>query len=162
MQYSLVMRGNPRYPERGQKVYASAQCTKTLSLNEFIDSIMQHGSSYSRGDYKAIISRVAEELAEKLRDGYRVDLEELGRFYPTLDCKGADSFEAFNPDVHIKEIRANWHPSKEFEHLRQQATFQQNINRRDEHKLLMATKRGDATVHLGNHKRQTDNPEGNG
>ena len=162
MQYSLVMRGNPRYPERGQKVYASAQCTKTLSQKEFIDSIMQHGSSYSRGDYKAIISRVCEELAEKLRDGYRVDLEELGRFYPTLDCEGADSFEAFNPDVHIKEIRANWHPSKEFEHLRQQATFQQNINRRDEHKLLMATKRGDATVHLGNHKGQTDNPEGNG
>lgn len=162
MQYSLVMRGNPRYPERGQKVYASAQSTKTLSLNEFIDSIMQHGSSYSRGDYKAIISRIAEEMAKKLRDGYRVDLGELGRFYPTLECEGADSFETFNPDVHIKEIRVNWHPSKEFEHLRQQAAFQPNINRRDEHKLLMATKRGDATVHLGNGKGQSDNTEGNG
>lgn len=94
MQYSLVMRGNPRYPEQGQKVYASAQCTKTLSLEEFIEDIVAHGSSHSRGDYKAVISRVAEELARKLREGYGVDLNELGRFYPTLDCEGADSFEA--------------------------------------------------------------------
>ena len=159
MQYSLVMRGNPRYPERGQKVYASAQCTKTLSLTEFIEGIMQHGSSHSRGDYKAIISRVAEELAERLQEGYRVDLEELGCFYPTLDCEGADSFEAFDPDVHIKEIRVNWRPGKDFKHLRQQATFQPNINRRDEHKLLMATKRGDSTVHLGNARKQTNCPE---
>lgn len=159
MKYSLVMRGNPRYPEREQKVFASAQCTKTLSQKEFIESIMQHGSSYSRSDYMAIISRVAEELAEKLKEGYRVDLNELGRFYPTLECEGADSFEAFNPDVHIKEIRVNWQPGEEFKQLRQGATFQLNMNRRVEYKLLMAKKRGESTVQLGHNKRQAEGTE---
>ncbi len=159
MKYSLVMRGNPRYPERGQKVFASAQCTKTLSQKEFIESIMQHGSSYSRSDYMAIISRVAEELTEKLKEGYRVDLNELGRFYPTLECEGADSFEAFNPDVHIKEIRVNWQPGEEFKQLRQGATFQLNMNRRVEYKLLMAKKRGESTVQLGHNKRQAEGTE---
>lgn len=85
MNYSLVMRGNPRYPERGKKVYASAQTEKTLSMNEFIDGIVFHGSSFSRGEIRGIMSDLVLELANKLKEGYRVDLEELGRFYPTLE-----------------------------------------------------------------------------
>ena len=61
--------------------------------------------------------------------------------------------------IQLLKIRVNWHPSKEFEHLRQQATFQPNINRRDEHKLLMATKRGDSAVQLGHSKKQASSTE---
>ena len=80
MKYSLVMRGHPRYPERGKKAYACAQYEKTLSLNELLDYIMLHGSSFRRGDYKAVISTLAEAMAEKMAEGYRIDLEELGCF----------------------------------------------------------------------------------
>lgn len=148
MKYSLVMRGNPRYPERGKKCYASAQVEKTLSLDEFIDGILLHGSSHSRGDYKAIVSRVAEELAEKLKEGYKVDLCEMGKFYPSLACDGADSMEAFSPETHITGIRVNWEPSLEFKDLRRDTHFQENINRRDERRLLAAVKRGDSTMEL--------------
>ncbi|MCI5917414.1 MAG: hypothetical protein MRZ57_08115, partial [Bacteroidales bacterium] len=75
MKYSLVMRGHPRYPERGKKAYACAQYEKTLSLNELLDYIMLHGSSFRRGDYKAVISTLAEAMADKMAEGYRIDLE---------------------------------------------------------------------------------------
>ena len=32
MKYTLVMRGNPRYPERGKKAYASVQYEKVLPV----------------------------------------------------------------------------------------------------------------------------------
>ncbi len=138
MQYSLVMRGNPRYPERGQKVYASAQSTKTLSLNEFIDSIMQHGSSYSRGDYKAIISTLAEAMAEMMAEGYRIDLAEMGKFYPTLDCNGADTMAEFNPDKHIKSVKVNWEPGDDFKNLKDKITFREDLTRRLQKDALKA------------------------
>ena len=148
MKYSLVMRGNPRYPERGKKCYASAQVTKTLSLKEFVDGIVMHGSSYNKGDYKAIISYVVEELVRKLKDGYKVDLCELGKFYPTLECEGAPSMDEFSPDRHIKGIRVNWEPSDEFLNLRQGVEFQPTVNRRHEKRILKATLRGDDKVEL--------------
>lgn len=119
MKYSLISRGNPRYPEHGKKVYASAQTFKTLSVDEFIDGIMYHGSAYKRGDYKAMMSTFAEELANKLKEGYRINMGEMGTFYPTLDCEGASSMEEFNPEQHIKGIRVNWVPSDDFKNLRQ-------------------------------------------
>ena len=72
MNYSLVMRGHPRYPEKGQKAYACAQYTKVMSLDELIKYIQLHGSSHRAGDYKAIVSTLAEAMAEKLAEGYKV------------------------------------------------------------------------------------------
>lgn len=148
MKYSLVKRGNPRYPERGQKVYASAQYHKVLSLDELITHITQHGSSIRRGEIKAVVSHLAEAMAEKMAEGYKVDLGELGKFYPTLDCEGADSYEDFSPDRHIRAIRVHWQPSEEFSHLRDEANFTEVINRRTERQLITAERRGDSTFEV--------------
>lgn len=140
MNYSLVMRGHPRYPEKGQKAYACAQYTKVMSLDELIKYIQLHGSSHRAGDYKAIVSTLAEAMAEKLAEGYKVDLAELGKFYPTLDCEGAASMKEFDPDKHIKGIRVNWEASESFKQLREKATFQEVLNRRLHKRLLKAPK----------------------
>ena len=70
MKYTLVKRGHPRYPERGKKVYACAQYEKTLSMDELLDYITFHGSSFRKGDYKAVISTIAEAMAEMMAEGY--------------------------------------------------------------------------------------------
>ena len=54
-----------------------------------MDYITLHGSAFRKGDYKAVISTIAEAMAEKMAEGYKIDLAEMGKFYPTLDCKGA-------------------------------------------------------------------------
>ena len=132
------MRGNPRYPERGKKVCASAQYEKTLSTDELIDHIMLHGSSYRKGDYKAVISTLAEAMAEKMAEGYIVDLAEMGKFYPTLDCKGADTMADFDPDKHIKAVNVNWKPGKDFKNLKDKATFREDLTRRMQKEALKA------------------------
>ncbi len=138
MKYSLVMRGHPSYPERGKKAYACAQYEKTLSLNELLDYIMLHGSSFRRGDYKAVISTLAEAMAEKMAEGYRIDLEELGCFYPTLDSKGAASKEDFDPEKHIKAVNVNWMPGEDFKNLKQKTTFREDLTRPKQKEALKA------------------------
>lgn len=148
MKYSLAKRGNPRYPERGQKVYASAQYHKVLSLDELLDYIVQHGSALKRGDFKSAIAHLAEAMAKKMAEGYKLDLDELGKFYPTLECKGADTYEDFSPDKNIKSVKVHWQPSSQFNGLRDEATFSEALNRRSERKVRAAGYRGDSIIEL--------------
>lgn len=148
MKYSLVKRGNPRYPERKKKVYACAQYEQVLSLDELIEHIVAHGSPYSRGDYKAIVSRLAEAMAEKLKDGYKIDLGELGKYYTTLECEGAESIEEFDPEKHIKTVNVKWEPGSDFKNLRHRADFRLTIDRRTERMLIKAEKEGLGTIDL--------------
>lgn len=138
MKYTLVMRGHPRYPERGKKAYACAQYEKTLSIDELLDYIILHGSSYRKGDYKAVISTLAEAMAEKMAEGYKIDLAEMGKFYPTLECEGAATPADFNPDKHIKAVHVNWEPGDDFKHLKQKTTFREDLTRRMQKEALKA------------------------
>ena len=138
MKYTLVMRGNPRYPERGKKVCASAQYEKTLSVDEVIDYITRHGSAFRKGDYKAVISTLAETTAEMMAEGYIVDLAEMGKFYPTLECEGAETMDDFNPDKHIKAVHVNWEPGDDFKDLKRKTTFREDLTRRMQKVALKA------------------------
>ena len=130
MKYTLVMRGHPRYPERGKKAYACAQYEKTLSIDELLDYITLHGSAFRKGDYKAVISTIAEAMAEKMAEGYKIDLAEMGKFYPTLECEGAETMDDFNPGKHIKAVHVNWEPGDDFKDLKRKTTFREDLTRR--------------------------------
>ena len=136
IKYSLVMRGEPRHPERPKRAFASAQCIKTLSLEELVRHIKNHGCAYSTGDFIAITKMLAEATAEMLKEGYQVELDDLGKFYITLGCKGAESMEAFLPEQHIKEVRVHWTPGEAFDNMRPKVEFKENLNRRTERKVL--------------------------
>ena len=136
MKYTLVMRGHPRYPERGKKAYACAQYEKTLSIDELLDFITLHGSAFRKGDYKAVISTIAETMAEKMAEGYKIDLAEMGKFYPTLECEGAETMDDFNPDKHIKAVNVNWEPGDDFKNLKRKTTFREDLTRRMQKEAL--------------------------
>ena len=138
MKYTLVKRGHPRYPERGKKVYACAQYEKTLSIDELLDYIILHGSAFRKGDYKAVISTIAEAMAEKMAEGYKIDLAEMGKFYPTLECEGAETMDNFNPDKHIKAVHVNWEPGDDFKDLKRKTTFREDLTRRMQKETLKA------------------------
>ena len=148
LKYSLVMRGEPMHPERPKKVYASAQCIQTLSLEELARHIQSHGCVYSTADFVAVAKMLAEATARMLQDGYRVELDELGTFYPTLGCEGAESREAFQPGKHIKEVRVNWKPGKRFKNLREGIQLEENMARRTEQKLLSTERKGKSKMEL--------------
>ncbi len=128
IKYSLVKRRNLRHPEQPRKFSASAQSMKTLTLEILAKYIRFHRCAYKEGDF-IVITRM-------LKEGYRVELDDLGVFYLTLGCEGAESRETFNPDKHIKEVRVNWAPGEAFENIREGITFEETIDRRTERKLL--------------------------
>ena len=138
MKYTLVKRGHPCYPERDKKVYACAQYEKTLSIDELLDYITFHGSSFRKGDYKAVISTIAEAMAEKMAEGYKIDLAEMGKFYPTLECEGSETMDNFNPDKHIKAVHVNWEPGDDFKDLKRKTTFREDLTRRMQKETLKA------------------------
>lgn len=107
-------------------------------MDELLDYIVLHGSSYRKGDYKAVISTLAEAIAEKMAEGYKIDLAEMGKFYPTLECEGAATPADFNPDKHIKAVHVNWEPGDDFKHLKQKTTFREDLTRRMQKEALKA------------------------
>ena len=141
MKYTLVLRGNPRYPERGKKVYACAQYEKRLSLDELLDYIVLHGSALRKGDYKAVISTIAEAMADKMAEGYKIDLAEMGRFYPTLECEGASTITDFDPDKHIKAVHVNWEPGNDFKDMISRVDFREDLTRRRQREALKSDRK---------------------
>ena len=89
-----------------------------------------------------------EATTKMLKEGNRVELDELGTFFLTLGCEGAENRDAFTPGKHIKEVRVNWKPGEAFKNIRQGITFEENLDRRTELKLLRAERRGDSTIEL--------------
>ena len=148
IKYSLVERKDPRQPERQTKVYASAQSMKTISLEDLAKNIRFHGCAYKEGDFVAITKMMAEAVAKMLKEGYRVELDDLGTFYLTLGCEGAESREAFDPDKHIKKVRVNWAPGEAFKDIREDITFEEALDRRTERKLLRAERKGEDKLEL--------------
>ena len=95
-----------------------------------MDYITLHGSAFRKGYYKAVISTIAEAMAEKMAEGYKIDLAEMGKFYPTLECEGAETMDDFNPDKHIKAVNVNWEPGDDFKNLKRKTTFREDFTRR--------------------------------
>ena len=148
IKYSLVKRRDLRHSEQSQKFYASAQSMKTLTLEELAKYIRFHGCAYKEGDFIAITKMLAEATAKMLKEGYRVELNDLGTFYLTLGCEGAKSRETFNPNKHIKEVRVNWASGEAFKNMREDITFEETIDRRTERKLLRTERNGESKVEL--------------
>ncbi|MBQ0018971.1 MAG: hypothetical protein KBT39_00420 [Bacteroidales bacterium] len=136
MKYTLVMRGDPRAPKEERKVFAAAQSHSVVSLEQLAKHITQHGCVYGEGDIQAVTTILAGVIVEQLKMGNQVELGKLGKFYVTLDSKGADTPEDFDPNRHIQGLRPKWSPSKEFSNLRASVSFEQAVDRRTTRRCL--------------------------
>ena len=105
------------------KAYGIAQVSEVLDINDFAKHIQSHGCVYSKGDIVGLLTIAVDCLREMMLAGKRVKLGALGDFQPRLKTEGArttDEFSARN----IKEVNVSWDPGKDFQNLRQEATFQ--------------------------------------
>ncbi len=104
-------------------VYARAQKTQTMSLQQFAEHISEHNSKYNVADVTAVLISAVYCLREQLLEGKKVNLGLLGDFYPALVTKRAESIPAFTED-NIVKVKVNWTPGEKFENLRSVATFE--------------------------------------
>ncbi len=154
--YSIVMRGNPRDPEASKKAYGNAQYSEVMSLEKFSEHIASHGSVYSRADIVAILTLAVDCMREQLLAGQKIELGDLGSFYLSLNSTGALTAAEYNPDIHVKKVNVNWSCGRLFANLLPEVEFNLVPTRRAAKKVVKALKAGDTTVDLSNPKTEED------
>ena len=146
---------NPINKEAEPKAYAKAQVKEVMSFRSFIQHIADHGG-YTRGKVKGVLSDMCECLIEMLLEGKKVQLDELGDFWISLSCDGAESCEKFTAD-NIKEVNIIFTPGPDFENLIGRAEFAPVASRAAQAATLKAEKTGAKTVDLEAAKKKTNN-----
>ena len=145
--YSIVMRRKNVADKESEKLaYATAQYNSVMDLHKFAAHIASHGSVYSRADIAAVLTLAVDCLYEQLLAGQKIELGDLGAFCISLNCKGAETAEEFNPEAHIKRVKARWEMGDKFQNLTKEADFNLVANRATQAAVLKAVKAGDATV----------------
>lgn len=152
--YSVFMLPNPIKPEAAPKAYAKAQIKEVMSFRNFIQHIADHGG-YTRGKVKGVLTDMCECLVEMLLEGKKVQLDELGDFWISLSCDGAESCEKFTAD-NIKEVNIVFTPGPDFENLIGRAEFAPVASRAAQAATLKAEKTGAKTVDLEAAKKKTN------
>ena len=153
------MMQNPIHPEKGSLAYAKAQVSEVLTFRKFVQHIAEHGG-YTRGKVKGVISDMCTCLVEMLLEGKKVQLDELGDFWISLSCEGAESCEKFSAD-NIKAMNIIFTPGVDFENLINKAEFTPVASRTAQAATLRAEKTGKTSVDLEAAKKKGDSSSDN-
>ncbi len=127
--YSLTARlSKPNDKSSEKKVYATAQYQEVVDLKDLAAHIAGHGSPFSKGTIMGLLTDTMVCIRENLLKGNKVQLGDMGAFFITLSCEGAESSDSFNPSL-IKGVNVRWAPSDEFRTLLNEANFRQVATR---------------------------------
>ena len=103
--YSIAMLGNPIDEDAPKKAYAKSQYTNILTLDKFAGHIASHGSKYNRADIYAVLMQTVDCMREMLLEGKRIEMGDLGVFSISIQSRGAENLETFNPAIHIEQLQ---------------------------------------------------------
>ena len=147
--YSIAIMGTKPGTKKADitetKAYGVAQVKDRISLSDFAKHIHDHGCVYSKGDIVSILTTAVSCLRELMLEGKRVKLGDLGDFQPRLQTEGAVTTEDFSAK-NIKAVNVSWTPGKDFEDLRNDATFQLVPKRSQQDDAIEVIKNTD-TIH---------------
>ncbi len=122
--YSLGLKtSTPGKKKPKRKVYATAQYTRVCDTEAIMQYVVKHTSVQDRGEIMSVICSVVDCMRERLLDGDRIELGELGSFYCVIKSKGAETAESFDPRKHIRGVSVNWRPGKRFRNLSRDAEY---------------------------------------
>ena len=119
VKYSLALRKNPMNKEAAPKVYATAQASGNLSLDELCEHIAQHGSIWTPDVVNGVVRKLVSCMEELLVAGNTVSLGNIGTFRVNIKCKPSDSYEDFNAGTNIKKVYPIWKKGPVFKNLKE-------------------------------------------
>jgi len=160
LDYSVAMLKNPAHPEEPQKAYAYLQSRGSLAIEEIADHMVSHGCAYDKADIVAIVTKLVSCTKELMKDGYTVQLGDLGGLRLTCKSEGAISLRKFTRD-NIKEINVRFRPSKQWENIVSQVSLHKVLQRRISEAVEEAVLDGATTLDWGNEDSE-GNEGGNG
>lgn len=80
-----------------------------LSMDD-IERRIQSRCTVTRADVRAVITALQEVVAMGLKDGYVVNLKELGKFYLSIRSESVDDPDEFSVQKHVKDIVCKYTP----------------------------------------------------
>ena len=92
--------------------YARLVPTKTMTYDELCKHMAEHNSIYGEDVCKGIALKLATCLLEQLLEGKKVQFGDLGTFYLSAKCTGAETEEDFNVSQNIKGVHLRFAPSR--------------------------------------------------
>ncbi len=113
--YSVCVLKNPIKPEESPKAYAKAQISSVMNL-KMLSRRVADQSTCSRADVEAVVVSTMEKIVEALREGYQVQLGELGKFRVQLKSEGASTIGDFNSD-YIKKANVRFAPGEDLKNI---------------------------------------------
>ena len=144
--YSVFLLPNQMNKEEAPKAYARAQVKEVMTFRKFVDHIAEHGG-HKRGQVKGVLSDTCSCLVEQLLEGKKVLLDELGDFWISLTCEGAESCDKFTAK-NITGVNIVFTPGVDFENLIDRAEFNLVASRVAQAATVKAEKMGSDTVDL--------------
>ena len=143
--YSVQMRKNPMNDNDPERAYPTLQYAGTVKLEQLASHITAHGSPYTRDMIIGVVTAVVDCIREHVTRGFKVELSDLGTFKLSINSKGAESLETFNPTSNITDAYVEYEPGGYFVDLKNEITFNQVVNRTIQGAAMKAFKAGRIT-----------------
>ena len=105
--YSLALKVvNPNEGEENleKKIGASLQERETITLDLLADHMSDHGTPFTKGVIKGVLTDMVSCTLELLKGGYGVDLTGLAKFSLRAQTNLVDTVQDFNAQTDIKKI----------------------------------------------------------
>ena len=123
VKYSVALRKNPMDENEPKKAYANIQLTGVLNIAQFARHIQDHNTVFSTGTIVGVLTEMSHCLRELLMQGFKVDLGDLGIFYPSISSQGASTLEKFS-EQNITKFGANYLMSEALKDMRPEVQFE--------------------------------------
>jgi predicted histone-like DNA-binding protein len=109
MQYDLRQNNNDQNSAYGKR-YPKAVVTSTLNLRGLANHIAEHGSPYTEDVVKGVLEKFTSCMVELVKQGVGVKLDGLGKFYPTLEAKGATTPISYDLATNLSGVHIRFRP----------------------------------------------------
>ena len=96
-------------PRKSGKWYAKAVIGQTVTTDQIADRI-QKNCSMKKSDVVAVLSELAEVIADIVKESQRAQLDGIGCFKAGLSSRGAESEDKFEVQKHIKNLHLIYQP----------------------------------------------------
>ena len=101
----LKVKSNKAY----NKWYAHTLKQGELTMDD-IERRIQDRCTVNRADVRAVITALNEVVEMGLKDGYVINLAELGRFYLSIRSECVDNPDDFSVQKHVKDVVCKYMP----------------------------------------------------
>lgn len=102
--YQLVRTSDFRGNREEQPLHARLVAHETVSITEMMDYAREY-STFSTSDIKGALELISQLLEKGLRDGYNVQVDGIGYFSVSLECRPVmDKKEIRSPSIRFRQV----------------------------------------------------------